>query len=471
MPEKILNLIFKATDKATPVLKDIEGEATGAGGGIMGLVGSLSKIINPATIAISAIGGLGTAVVSSMASWREYAIDVGDFAASIGVTSEEASVLNQIMKDFNITSSTMITAMRTLAKEGIEPNIEGLITARYMLDHAANATDRLALAQKLLGDQGVKQLLPMLDQLTNQELREYIDQMDTGNIITQKQIDLAREQEAALKDLSDTWSSIHNVIGASASHAFTPILQIFSDVLTGTKTVGEALREWAQDRVFETFMDPLAESAARADEALLGYLKHQGLLIENTHQLGGQFDGLVEKELRLLQVEAIYAGDYALATKIGEQINLLETQALQLGYLIDYLDLLDGKTIDYTIMQHMTYAQIGEEGMMQLANVPPLVHGPETNPPGWGPWKLDALGRRYRMNATTGEYEKGYAFGGEFTVPGFGGTDSQPVSFMGTPGEKVKVGAGGDNAILAAEIRRLVNSLPVMLRDAVERAI
>jgi hypothetical protein len=39
----------------------------------------------------------------------------------------------------------------------------------------------------------------------------------------------------------------------------------------------------------------------------------------------------------------------------------------------------------------------------------------------------------------------GFAHGGGFTVPGGGGTDSTPVSFMATPGEKVSISTPGQN--------------------------
>jgi len=64
----------------------------------------------------------------------------------------------------------------------------------------------------------------------------------------------------------------------------------------------------------------------------------------------------------------------------------------------------------------------------------------------------------------------GMATGGSFTVGGSGGTDSTPVSFMATPGETVSVGGGtSDMENVMAEIRRLVDSIPLAIADAVER--
>lgn len=65
---------------------------------------------------------------------------------------------------------------------------------------------------------------------------------------------------------------------------------------------------------------------------------------------------------------------------------------------------------------------------------------------------------------------RGRAYGGDFTVGGTGGIDSTPVSFMATPGETVSVGGGiTDNEKILAEMRRLVDTIPTAIADAVGR--
>jgi hypothetical protein len=75
---------------------------------------------------------------------------------------------------------------------------------------------------------------------------------------------------------------------------------------------------------------------------------------------------------------------------------------------------------------------------------------------------------------STGSGKKtGRAAGGEMTIGGWGGPDSQLVQFMATPGEKVSVtqpGGSTGNEQLVAEVRRLVNTLPTILGDAVARS-
>ena len=95
-----------------------------------------------------------------------------------------------------------------------------------------------------------------------------------------------------------------------------------------------------------------------------------------------------------------------------------------------------------------------------------LATGPNATP------LSEAYGNSYvRPAPLKGAYSiGGHAAGGSFTVGGRGGTDSTPVNFMATPGEQVTIGGGtSDMQNVMAEIRRLVDSIPVAIADAVER--
>jgi hypothetical protein len=82
------------------------------------------------------------------------------------------------------------------------------------------------------------------------------------------------------------------------------------------------------------------------------------------------------------------------------------------------------------------------------------------------------MGYQEPAKAAAPTYWSGHATGGSFTVPGFGGMDSVPVSFRASPGEHVTVGQGGSDVSgeILAEIRRLVRTLPAAIRDSVERS-
>ena len=96
MANKILNLIFKATDKATPTLDKIQG---GEGkGGIGGITQSLKGLINPATMAMGAVAALGGALAATFDKYRGYIDDVSRFNSMIDGTAEETSMLVMLPK-------------------------------------------------------------------------------------------------------------------------------------------------------------------------------------------------------------------------------------------------------------------------------------------------------------------------------------------------------------------------------------
>ena len=78
--------------------------------------------------------------------------------------------------------------------------------------------------------------------------------------------------------------------------------------------------------------------------------KAQMALREEAQLMGQAWFENSEQELRVMQIQAIHAGNYDLATSIGEQIDLLETQNEELEDLIAILDELDGKVISYDVI-------------------------------------------------------------------------------------------------------------------------
>ncbi len=222
MKNKLLGLIVTAIDKASPTLNKI-GEETKE------LEDGLSSLVGPATIALGVITSIGIAANVSANKFRDYTLEVDNLASSIGSTTEEASVLKQLMTDWNITNDTMVAAMRMMAKNGIDPSIEGFIWLRQELDATTSAAEKLALAQKLVGEQGIKQIIPMLDQLTNQELRTYIDTVAKGNIVTKEAAEAARAYDASMKKLESSMQAFNNTFGRRIADLKVGIL----DFITG----------------------------------------------------------------------------------------------------------------------------------------------------------------------------------------------------------------------------------------------
>lgn len=352
MPDKILNIVFKATDKASGVIDDIKGEDGTKGVG--GIASALAGLTEPALIAGAAIATVGGAVLLMMKDWQDHVIGIGGFAAVLGISTEEASALNAIAQDYNITQGDMLTAMENLVRDGLDPTVEGLIEAKGLIEGSEDPTDRLTTAFDLLGKKGAEELIPIFNDLTDDELRNYIETMGESEVVTLGMLAAAGEQRDALDFLAGTWDSLKLSIGGVLALNFGPFLSNLAAALRGA--------------------------------------------------------------------------------------NIVTTEYGQAGRWMDT-------------------APSGDIAGSQAGNWMPSTSGS-----GGSALRRGGVGRGARGGA--------YATGGGFTVGGFGGPDSQLVQFMGTPGEDVSIGGGtSDMAAILAEMRRLVNMLPIAISDAVERVM
>lgn len=199
---KLLNMIVKVTDKASKPLKDIKG-SEGAGG-VMGLSGALASMISPADMAIGAMGALVSVVKKGVSDFTETALEVGNLADSLQLTATDASFLQSVMDKYGVTNDTMVAAFRTMNREGMAPTLSNLKEMLETYDNISDSTKKMQYAQKMFGEQGLKQIIPMWERL-NEEQRENFGLQEDGIKITRESIDAARELEKAQKDLEQAW--------------------------------------------------------------------------------------------------------------------------------------------------------------------------------------------------------------------------------------------------------------------------
>lgn len=477
---KDLELTIKGRDEASKVLKDVkesteditkatekQSEATGKS------AFKYTEMLSAISLVQQAFGALQNVLESTMGKWIEQAQAVSDFNAMIDGNVEETSVLIELSTDFGITQDTLLASMRMLAKNGIEPNIEGLIKVRRQLDGCANEADRLKMAQELLGEQGIKQLIPMFDQLTDEQLRNYVDTLTEAEMWTEEEIARSQELRKAMSDLGDMFDNVLVQIGGFLAEGLLPYFEILSaipDVIAVIR--GEEVKhiEVLGD-VAEAHAD-VAEEIENAQTALEDYTEQMWL-----------------QEA----AAALIRGDVETARHYAEIAREIERSAEATSSLIALLDALDGKVVTAEVLlrvQQLGGTWVTDEMIQQQLYLQETGGGGDSSGGGGGTvvfrgqtyrdayWRGDQLIVRGKVFGTFAGRQE---LGGEFTIGGHGGPDSQPVGFMGTPGEKVKVtrpGEGEELGPLLDEIRamrlefgRLANTLPITLRDAVERAL
>ncbi len=215
---KILDLIYRVKDTASLPIKRIKTEQDGFNT-------SLKQGKEIATASVAALTGVFVATGKLISAYQDYTISVGDMAAATGVSTEEMSALMEMSGDLGIATDSLVMAFRKMAKEGIDPSIEGLIQVRGMLDGAATDADRMALAQKYLG-RSATDLMPIFDQLTNEQLRNFVTTMSEAQIVTQAEYDAAVDARAALQEWNDAYQTITLSAGGFLTKGLLPYLKI-----------------------------------------------------------------------------------------------------------------------------------------------------------------------------------------------------------------------------------------------------
>jgi len=226
-----LELIIRARDEASAKLK--------AMGSSMDSLTEALKIGGAAALAyVAAVKQVGDLAKDYM----NYAIAAGDFAEKTGMAVEEAAALLDLVKDMNVPITTLEMAFRSMARAGIEPSISGLMEVRSRLDDAVTPAEKLALAIKLMGRSG-EDLIPILAQLNDQELRDLV-----GNLTDAQRITAAEYQEMlALRNemavFEDQVETVKLGIGAWAIETFrlNEVLKVMAGLLQGIGPYLDAL--------------------------------------------------------------------------------------------------------------------------------------------------------------------------------------------------------------------------------------
>lgn len=545
MPKKILDLIVKVKDEASKDLAKIEG--TSGFGGIKGLTKGLTNMINPATMAAGAITALGIAAVKAFSEFQSYTREVSDFAAMIGATTEEASVFIKMSKDFDITMDTMLAAFRTLAQQGIPPTIEGLISVKTMLDNTSSASERLALAQRTIGEQGIKQLLPMFDRLTNEELREYADGMEGALIVTEEMNQLMIDNEKTIKDVTNAWKEYKVRVGYDLALMFDATAFALRSLNTATEESEEAAQAFVGGVAWDEFVRVLEKyiikmRLAEEETGNMAYSIYQldntwnafsvnfesryintfmlgQIISDNRRQLDNDAPAMIahlagianvffdigdnaqtgwEKAITGMRSFTKSSIENKLEMMVWDQI--MEDGVITAGELDTALGILNDAGMDTSGFEaaglaalrmggRYDIAALAAENLFQKlksvigagslqAQTPGGAGGTGTISVGGqtfqdAEWRGNQLWVRGQLYGTYPDQQ----FGGSFTVAGFGGIDSEMVSFKATPGEKVTVG-GGDNEDLLKEMKRMSQGvdrlgrvIPIAIKDAIERIV
>lgn len=183
----------------------------------------------------------------------DYAMGVEDTARALGVSAEEASTMIQVFDDLRISQGSMEIAMRTALRQGITPNMEGIMQMAEEYQALPDAASKAQYALERFGRNGLE--MQRVLELDREELAAMADQVrDTALVIDEEYVKSADRARLAIDNFNDSVDSFKVAIGGD----ILPILAIY---LNNIADIGDKTDDAADStEFFDTKLGRLAET-------------------------------------------------------------------------------------------------------------------------------------------------------------------------------------------------------------------
>ena len=214
--------------------------ATGGLKDLMGGLGLSLPVVGFAALG-AGIAATGKFLADSVKDVSDYNRTVMLLSQNLSLTSEETSRIIQVADDFGISIGSVETALKFAAKNGFAPSIENLATLADHLKTVQDPTQRAAELVKIFG-RNWSEMTPLLN-AGGDATRDGSAAIEDGLIVTQKAIDQSEALRIANDRLSDSWTSIKNSIGNSATPALASFTSKLADSLQMVSLYKTASRE------------------------------------------------------------------------------------------------------------------------------------------------------------------------------------------------------------------------------------
>ena len=484
MAKSKLEILIVGKDQASPALKKVN-KALGETEKATNLISSAWKLAGAAVIA-----GAGAFIISSTklaARVETLGVVTVKLGENIGWSEEKIRGLEQSLVDTGITLQKSRQSIAMMIQANIDLS-KATDLARLAQDAAViagvNSSEafqkltyviqtgniRMARTMGLQADfRGALQKLAKELGKTTAELTEQETIQARTNAVMEAGARITGTYEAAMETAGKQLLSLDRYVEefkVALGNLFIPVLaetvewltkffttmteglEVANLLLNWNEKIGKAMIENAT--TYKEYVDGMikANEATRTRHGVVGVLTEAEWELGNAAQysggelgilgqqmmdahivvddLTGAVDGLSSAQLRLQIAEAISAGDYRWAQKLADAYNEAKSLEEQIQKVVDAMIAADGTTADFFVtmtQSGVVYTQGGGDGGGG--------GGGGSGGGGWGPWQLDALGRKYRRHSD-GRYEKGYARGGK--LDGTSGRELAPIAEVGEEG-------------------------------------
>jgi hypothetical protein len=176
------------------------------------------------------------AVVEETVAYAEQVRDLGRIS---GASADQTSRLIQVADDLKVEYSTLEQASKALAKNGIALTTEELAKASDKYLAIADAGERAEYATKTFGRAGLE--LTKILESGGDALRQMAKEQSGGLVLTEQQVQAARELEKAEDDLGDSFAAVKTMIGNEVIPVLTDLIKFTTEYVFWAQKTKQAL--------------------------------------------------------------------------------------------------------------------------------------------------------------------------------------------------------------------------------------
>jgi hypothetical protein len=259
MGQSILQIILKVTKEGTGdrdaaiAARELKGSLNDLG------LGAFANVTPLAAVA-AAVGAITAVTVDATKETVKYADEVRGMMQLTGQSAEESSRLLQVMDDLKVGTDVLKMATKTLSKEGLSMNIDTLGKLSDEYKSLGSAAEKTAFLVKNFGKSGLG-MAEAMEQGGN-ALRSMNDAVEGSLVLTEKQVEAARQLQREQDRLTDSWKAFQMTIG-------TAVIPVLNDAIKAQLDWQEALTEARKTTGLSSYaLEALATEIYRGKQAL-----------------------------------------------------------------------------------------------------------------------------------------------------------------------------------------------------------
>jgi hypothetical protein len=262
--ERIRLVIDVATGNASGPLKKLSTDLKNADGAFK-KVGVAAKGMgdlvarNLATFAVAGAAGLVAFAAKAVDAFQKTALGAGELRDALGVTAEEASRFQEVADDLGIGVEALQSALGKMNRAAadtpeafaaigaeIQKNADGTtnVTETFLevvdaLNRIPDATARASAAQKIFGRgwQNISELVAS----GADAVREAMASVEGGKIISDAEVDKARELRDKMDELKGVFEEVAVEVGSALVPALTAAADVAKDIAPAVEGISKAV--------------------------------------------------------------------------------------------------------------------------------------------------------------------------------------------------------------------------------------